>query len=175
MNDVFGPLTVRSFLGHNSSFYLWFQLSSRCQIWIRPTTGHLCVELTESSFSDKLSLYECRLPSGIIANPFDPPPDPEIIASMPLECYHRICMRYLCQKQIFSNRTNISAKLGAVYYSRGADLEDMAFSCDLMDLMEIACRPQREFLSHGGWVAAHPRSMMNGWTRCAFRPVMFSH
>ncbi|KAJ7279755.1 hypothetical protein C8J57DRAFT_1502395 [Mycena rebaudengoi] len=121
---------------------------SEYSVWIRSSTGSLCLDLTRPQ-SDPVPLYPI---DGVQAHRprtsvLELPEDSEIISSMSLAEYHRTCNMYLCQWREVSVSTNVPAKLGSILHICGPRYEDS---------VEIAyCAPVCG-IDDMGWSAKHP-------------------
>ncbi|KAJ7725783.1 hypothetical protein B0H16DRAFT_1593762 [Mycena metata] len=116
-------------------------------IWIRPSTGRLCVELAGHFSNPLLFIHESNLPSRTILSPLEPRPDSEIIASMSVDNYHQICRLYLSQ----------DVKLGIYHCTSGTKFNDT---------VEIASCPECA-PNDSDWLTERSSTTQNGWTRCA--------
>ncbi|KAJ7443429.1 hypothetical protein FB451DRAFT_1376692, partial [Mycena latifolia] len=80
-----------------------FTTSLECTIWIRPSTGRLCVDFTLPE-NDPLELWQ---PVGVdsLSSPFrfglEPPEDSKIIDLIPLDTYHGICYDHFRRYRLF--------------------------------------------------------------------------
>jgi hypothetical protein len=85
-------------------------------VWIRSSTGHLCIDLTPLETND-LALIAVNggpLPSG--TSLLTPPSESEMIMTMSLLDYHRICYWYLSMWHSWPVSLNFSVKLGSIRY-----------------------------------------------------------
>ncbi|KAJ7233590.1 hypothetical protein B0H12DRAFT_1143574 [Mycena haematopus] len=145
-------------------------------VWIRPSTGRLCLELVPQSG------YGVNLPAMIQdtelsrTSLLEPPADSEIIPSVLLEDYHGLCERFLSRPHSFLISTGVSIKLGSIRHFSSPIYESS---------FEIACVPDTS-LYDSSWSAIHPiveqrlcplsqqegtLMMENGWTRVNFNKV----
>jgi hypothetical protein len=93
-------------------------------VWIRSSTGHLCIDLTPPETND-LALGAVNggpPPSG--ASLFTPPSESEMIMTMSLLDYHDICDWYLYRRHYGSVSPNVSVKLGSIRYLLGLEYEN---------------------------------------------------
>ncbi|KAF7344847.1 hypothetical protein MVEN_01646400 [Mycena venus] len=122
--------------------------SEDCTIWVRPSTGHLCVDLNPS-YSHELGVYSRVLKSGTSLSPFEPHADSEIIASLN-----------------FSISTHQPVRLGSTYYCTA--------EADFANASEIAYIPECKLRDHDWRARGEVLVLENGWTRCAslWTPVM---
>jgi hypothetical protein len=90
-------------------------------VWIRSSTGHLCIDLTppETQPVELGDVDGKPLPSG--TSLFIPPSELETITSISLREYHKICDWYLGRQHSWSVTTNVSVKLGSIHYSSGPE------------------------------------------------------
>jgi hypothetical protein len=107
-------------------------------VWIRSSTGHLCIDLTPPKTND-LALGAVNggpLPSG--TSLFTPPSESEMIMSMSLEDYQKICDWHLSRRNYWSVSPNVSVKLGSICYSSGPEYENSSevasANCGIYDL-----------------------------------------
>jgi hypothetical protein len=85
-------------------------------VFIRPSTSHLCIDLTPPE-TDNLVLAPVSdgpQPYGISL--FTPPSESEMVTSMSLRDYHSICYRYLGRPYYWLVSPNVSVKLGSIHY-----------------------------------------------------------
>jgi hypothetical protein len=107
-------------------------------VWIRSSTGHLCLDLTppETEAVDLGDVDGGPLPSG--TSLFSPPSVSEMIMSMSLRDYHKICDWYLGRQHSWSASSNVSMKLGSIRYSSGPEYESSlevgCIDCSIHDL-----------------------------------------
>jgi hypothetical protein len=92
-------------------------------VWIRSSTGHLCIDLTPPETNAVVlgAADDRPLPPG--TSLFAPPSESEMIMSMSLREYHDICSWHLCRPHYWSISTNVSVKLGSIRYSSGSEYE----------------------------------------------------
>ncbi|KAF7328384.1 hypothetical protein MVEN_02554000 [Mycena venus] len=85
---------------------------SECTPWIRSSTGSLCFQLIPPQ-SDPARLYSVDGVKSLATDTslFELPEDPQIITSMSLQEYHRICYMYMCQWHDVSVSTYVPIKL----------------------------------------------------------------
>ncbi|KAJ7504682.1 hypothetical protein B0H11DRAFT_2347345 [Mycena galericulata] len=81
-----------------------------CTIWIRSSTGRLCVDLIAPPYSGGLSLYSTILDSSPtpFRSVFEPHEDSKTIDSVSLEHYHDICSYHFAQYRELCISTNAS-------------------------------------------------------------------
>ncbi|KAJ7094971.1 hypothetical protein C8R44DRAFT_381653 [Mycena epipterygia] len=125
-----------------------------CTMWIRPSTGRLCVDLTPIVEFEILAHPNGPAISQSFLNLFEPHEESKIIASMSLDDYHEICFWHLSRKRSLSLPTNASVQLGMIYCTSGASLNNV---------VEIARIPDCKF-QDDGWSAVGSR-MESGWSR----------
>jgi hypothetical protein len=85
--------------------------------WIRPSTGHLCIELVSPEFylpeSDLIGLSLSNLrPSR--TSLLEPPEASETMALLSLQEYHNICFVHLSRLQIFLIPAYVTVNLGSI-------------------------------------------------------------
>jgi hypothetical protein len=92
-------------------------------VWIRSSTGHLCIDLTppETQPVELGDVDGGPLSSGtsLLAPSFGS----ETMMSMSLREYHKICDWYLYRQHYWSVSPNVSGKLGSIRYSSGPEYE----------------------------------------------------
>jgi hypothetical protein len=106
-------------------------------VWIRSSTGHLCIDLTppETNILALSAVNSGLLPSGtslfILAS------EPEMIMIMSLPDYHRICDLHLHRSRCWSVSPSVSVKLGSICYWLGPEyensLEVASSNCSIAD------------------------------------------
>ncbi|KAJ7660258.1 hypothetical protein DFH06DRAFT_392842 [Mycena polygramma] len=139
-------------------------------VWIRSSTGRLCLELTASGFYVPLYLTGVATPDHLLLRP---PEDLEIAASMSLEDYHEICHWHLCQFHQFPIYTTTTVNLGSIRRLSGAKYRNS---------FEIAISHEVE-IEDFGWAILDPWMgeeryirqegivvMENAWMRCDVYP-----
>ncbi|KAJ7111704.1 hypothetical protein C8R44DRAFT_798511, partial [Mycena epipterygia] len=130
--------------------------SSQCTIWIRSSSGRLCVDLTTrdsghiylpNSSDTSFRSVKCLLEPHHT--------EPKIVALMSLSDYHKVCFRHLSLYHDFSISRDASVSLGAIVLH------------DLENPNEIATNPGVHFEDHGWWVSQVAKALVmeNGWTR----------
>jgi hypothetical protein len=93
-------------------------------VWIKPSTGRLCVEL-EPPKSEPAWLTDFGIGfQQSCTSLLDPPGDSEIITSISLQDYHSICYFHLNQWHRFSISTNVPVKLGSIRQFSGLEYEN---------------------------------------------------
>ncbi|KAJ7928330.1 hypothetical protein B0H13DRAFT_1968361 [Mycena leptocephala] len=130
-------------------------------IWIRPSTGRLCVDLEHRHGCESLGLFKIltESPSLPTLSQLEPPEDSNIIESIPLDLYHRICAWHLYQFRMFPVSTNVSVQLGAVIFCPGSEIEYSN---------EISCMPDIKIFNFGWWHNFRLEALSvveGGWTR----------
>ncbi|KAJ7169009.1 hypothetical protein C8R46DRAFT_1218380 [Mycena filopes] len=127
------------------------------KLWIRPSSGRLCVDITTDRHRDLtvLNLLRWDTPQSRLLAPDQVL---EIVASMPLVKYHHLCWIHLSQTLIFPVLTQMTVALGAINYvspqpQRHAPIE----IASLQDLP----------LADAGWYIPTQAAVTleNGWTR----------
>jgi hypothetical protein len=104
-------------------------------VWIRSSTGHLCIDLTPSETNAIVlgAVDDGPLPPG--TSLFTPPS--ETITSMSLRDYHTVCHWHLGWWHSWSVSPNVSVKLGSIRYSSGPEyessLEVASYDCIIYD------------------------------------------
>ncbi|KAJ7800061.1 hypothetical protein B0H14DRAFT_2901328 [Mycena olivaceomarginata] len=132
-----------------------------CTLWISPSTGRLCVDLTPC-ISYELNIIDVPHPP-MSASRSEPPNDAEIIASLSVEEYHLICGRTLIEFREFSVSPHILVKLETVYRCpRGSELDVAA---EITSLPEAESRTGRWFWRYWKKHAPDLEEMDDGWTR----------
>jgi hypothetical protein len=133
-------------------------------VWVRPSTGRLCIDFT-SPESDSLALPYLDgsfRPSG--TSLLEIPEDLETIASISLRDYHLICFLFLSQCQQPSVSSHVSVKLGSICHLYTGPTYENPF--------EIAFTPDsgvRDF----GWSTMDPL-VESLWNTCAHPPLPYS-
>ncbi|KAJ7697784.1 hypothetical protein B0H16DRAFT_818570 [Mycena metata] len=148
-----------------------------CTLWIRPSNGRLCVDLT---LVDDLKVtlpvdlrvenpYSGTFPSGISL--LEQPEDSQMIAALSLDDYHAICSSDLCKDATFSIPTHTLVIHAAIYRrTSGTNLDNLS---------EIAYIPEWQFTGSPRhelsprWYTWGPNQrnnkhysiMESGWTR----------
>ncbi|KAF7359844.1 hypothetical protein MVEN_00709800 [Mycena venus] len=136
---------------------------SECMLWIRSSTGRLCIDLTPSEYlelglSDHMFHNLQSLPTASL---FQQPEDYEIIDSMPLDLYHTFCFIYLREYRWLRISEDTLIQLGAVLLCP-VDCQTIENS------VEIACNMEHAMYRDGSWLGFGLEStliMENGWTR----------
>ncbi|KAJ7443451.1 hypothetical protein FB451DRAFT_93892 [Mycena latifolia] len=138
-----------------------------CTIWIRSSTGGLCVDLAPPEY-ETLKLRGSRsLESSpsLVRSVLVLPEESSIIDSTPLYRYHSLCVRHLRHLQLL-NSTNASVQLGAVIYCPpGTGIEHSKAIGVLLNMV----------VYDDGWWAREGGSslvMESGWTRMSSCDVM---
>jgi hypothetical protein len=107
-------------------------------VWIRSSTGHICVDLTLPETDRLVIIYAdgAPLPSG--TSLLAPPSESETITVVSLREYHDICARHRCRTHYWSVSPNVSVNLGSIRYSSGPEyessLEVAPSDCTVYDL-----------------------------------------
>ncbi|KAJ7741284.1 hypothetical protein B0H16DRAFT_1565184 [Mycena metata] len=160
-------MDVRSYISSVSGRKLHW---SEYTVWIRPSAGSLCIDLTPPDHN-RVPLANlddnCR-PAG--SSLYKPPEDSEIVTSMSLHNYHQICYRHLGRWHSGSVSTNVPVKLGSIRRSSGPEYESS---------LEVASSDFRIYAD--GWTTVDPNIenylhpincnqegtsiMENGWMR----------
>ncbi|KAJ7496307.1 hypothetical protein B0H11DRAFT_2385871 [Mycena galericulata] len=138
---------------HFATVYMWFCIETEYQngdsylsavrgtilmtyertIWMRLSTGQLCLELTTLP-SDEPSIYVKQEETTPIqlGSPFEPHPDSDIISSMSPWEYHMICVNHLSQRRSVLFETYELVMPGAIYYwpvgARFSDTKEIAYA-----------------------------------------------
>jgi hypothetical protein len=106
-------------------------------VWIRLSTGSLCIDLTppEENRLALIYLAEDRRPAG--TSLCKPPEEWEIITSTSLHDYHEICYWHLRRWKHWSVSSNVSVKLGSIRHWSGPEyessLEVASSDCRIID------------------------------------------
>ncbi|KAJ6538638.1 hypothetical protein DFH09DRAFT_1368806 [Mycena vulgaris] len=136
--------------------------SSECMMWIRCSTGRLCVDLTRPEFDPLfLSAVQFILPPSAASSTSEPPENSQIIESTPLNMYHEICALHLGHSLDFPISPHASVQLGAIIAcAAGTGIEDLTM---------IAGIPDDMFQDSGWWFPGdrEPLVMADGWTRAS--------
>jgi hypothetical protein len=145
-------------------------------MWIRPSTGRLCIEIMPRRTDYKYRLYMSRgryhslvppplAPKAGGISSFDDEPlhQSKILGSLSFKEYHQICATHLSQYRLTTILSHESVKLGAIYYCTSQEDQHTNWA-------EIACIPTYlAAVQDDGWELDRECSVMeNGWTRCAF-------
>ncbi|KAJ7472527.1 hypothetical protein FB451DRAFT_298393 [Mycena latifolia] len=167
---------------HFSAVYVWWRLdtefedakqytravsgkypnSCECTIWIRPSTGRLCVDFTLPGNDPLMLWWPARVdsPSLLVGSGLEPPEDWKIIDSISLAQYHQICFYHFRHVRMFSISTNALVHLGAIIYCpHGSEIQGSE---------EIGFIPELIFFNLG-WCTAEGKPlwvMESGWTVC---------
>jgi hypothetical protein len=114
-------------------------------VWIRSSTGHLCIELTPPETNAVVlgAVDGGPLPYG--TSLFTPPSDSETMVSMSLREYHDICSGYLDRQHSWSVSPNVSVKLGSIRYSSAQEYESS------LGVASYDCS-----IAHSGWATIDP-------------------
>ncbi|KAJ6518424.1 hypothetical protein DFH09DRAFT_1194387, partial [Mycena vulgaris] len=134
-----------------------------CMMWIRCSTGRLCVYLTPPT-SDPFALYTwlgVHLPCSLVASSLEPPKDSKIMESTPLDVYHYICSLHLGYLRDLPISPDALAQIGAIITcAAGTRIEDSTM---------IAGIPGNVFHDYG-WSGNHIERLVmeDGWTRCVY-------
>ncbi|KAJ6534288.1 hypothetical protein B0H19DRAFT_1323887 [Mycena capillaripes] len=126
---------------HFSTAFFWACMyRSEYMVWIRSSTGHLCIELTppESVAASLIRVGGHFRPSG--TSLLDPPEASETINSMSLQHYHSICYWHLNRSYHLLISTNISVNLGTIRHFSGPEYEssfEIAFTTDWIRVSRI--------------------------------------
>jgi hypothetical protein len=92
-------------------------------MWIRSSTGHLCIDLTPPETNDQvLGAVACG-PTASGTSLFTPLSESEQITSISLRDYHEICDQYLGHGHLLSVSPHVSVKLGSIRCSSGPEYE----------------------------------------------------
>ncbi|KAJ7211438.1 hypothetical protein C8J57DRAFT_1399907 [Mycena rebaudengoi] len=129
-----------------------------CTMWIRCSTGHLCIELTPND-----DLIICKYSTGPLfpctvrpSSLFEPPDDSQIIEAISMHQYHAVCSSYLGCVDIREVPIHTSVRLGTMVY--------MPASCKIAQEVSGLSDP---CLWDWGWLpCSKPCQLLeNGWTR----------
>ncbi|KAJ7683105.1 hypothetical protein B0H17DRAFT_44036 [Mycena rosella] len=129
-------------------------------MWIRPSTGRLCVDLTAND-DGSLDLYHLiqMASSSTAVSVLQPPEDSIIVDSLSLDGYHEICYFHLEHSRQLSISTKVSVQLGAVILCPPGSEVQLS--------NEIAYIPDPDVIE-SGWRVSTGASMIvleSGWTR----------
>jgi hypothetical protein len=138
-------------------------------LWIRASTGRLCIELTSSDqqLSPLLvnSFWSERLPQD--SSLLRPGGEPMIISLLTLSQYYRICSCYLTLDESLVIYDGATVRLGAIMLSSGpyAPLENLVEVAYMADqaLVDSGWTLSRKLLSTAE--EQTPLVTTNGWTR----------
>ncbi|KAJ7744825.1 hypothetical protein B0H14DRAFT_3167481 [Mycena olivaceomarginata] len=120
--------------------------------WIRPSTGVLSIELTPpASWAAALVNLHSSFPTPT-RSLLSPPPTSEIISSISLVDYHRLCNWCLYWERTLTNATNIPVQLGSICHASGSEFERS---------FEVAFSPNFKVID-GGWSRADP-NIQDNW------------
>jgi hypothetical protein len=121
-------------------------------VWIRSSTGHLCIDLTPPETNVVVLGAVDGGPPPYGTSLFTPPSDSETMVSMSLRDYHKICHLYLCDLHCWLVPSNVSVKLGSICYSWGPEyessLEVASSNCGIYDRRWSTMDPIVEDHSH---------------------------
>ncbi|KAJ6523916.1 hypothetical protein DFH09DRAFT_1190084 [Mycena vulgaris] len=131
-----------------------------CTLWIRASTGRLCVELTPSgeNYTALLcNVYTDRLPMSLLG-------ERTIISALTLAQYQNICSSYLALGKSVPIYPGATVNLGAIVSTSG--------NVHLENLVQVAHATDQD-LDDSGWKVnaisdtetPEPIIMGNGWTR----------
>ncbi|KAJ6518458.1 hypothetical protein DFH09DRAFT_1048537 [Mycena vulgaris] len=129
--------------------------SWECMLWIRRSTGRLCVELTRPQFDPFFLLtWSMNYISGLTSS-LEPPDDSQIIASTPLDVSHGIFALHLGH---YRELPISSVQLGVIIScAAGTGIGDSAVIAGILDKM----------FDDSGWSGNHTELLVmeDGWTR----------
>jgi hypothetical protein len=91
-------------------------------VWIRSSTGHLCIDLTPPE-ANAVNLRYVDAPLPYTTSLFTPLSESETIMSMSLQDYHRFCDKFLGRWHYWSVSPYVSVKLGSIRYLSGTEYE----------------------------------------------------
>ncbi|KAJ7142252.1 hypothetical protein C8R44DRAFT_760419 [Mycena epipterygia] len=142
----------------------WMEMDST--LWIRASTGRLCVELVPSgeNYSPLLTnVWAHRLPQSMAAF-LKPDAEPLIISALTFDQYHWICSAYMALGNSLPMSAGQTVELGSIMV--------MAISGNphLDNIVEVAATVN-SVLDDTGWTTipdleeVQPVLMRNGWTR----------
>lgn len=139
-------------------------------MWIRWSTGQLCVDLTPST-SDHIVLCDTTggldyLPSSFAPSSSEPPGESQIIGTTPLKTYHKICYNYLSHSRTIPISSEASVQPGAIIsYKAGTGDSHPTV---------IACVPGKMFREYG-WLGTYTELLVlgDGWARCVYFPPIY--
>ncbi|KAJ6576868.1 hypothetical protein DFH09DRAFT_1276322 [Mycena vulgaris] len=139
-----------------------YLVSSECTMWIRCSTGQLCVDLTPST-SDRIVLCDTMggleyLPFSFAPSSSEPPGESQIIGTTPLETYHKICYNYLSHSRTIPISAETSVQPGAIISCKAGTGNSHS--------TVIARVPGKMFLEYG-WFGAYTELLVlgDGWAR----------
>ncbi|KAF7334933.1 hypothetical protein MVEN_02243000 [Mycena venus] len=140
-------------------------------VWIRSSTGHLCIELTppESVAASLIRVGGHFRPSG--TSLLDPPEASETINAMSLQHYHSICYWHLNRPYHLLISTNIPVNLGTIRHFSGPEYEgsfEIAFAsdCGVYDAGWLKRDPSIEdFWNPIDYSEEGTSILRNGWIR----------
>jgi hypothetical protein len=114
-------------------------------VWIRSSTGHLCIDLTPPE-TGAINFYDvdgALPPSG--TSLFTPPSESETITLISLRDYHEICDWHLFRGHHWSVSPNVSVKLGSIRHSSGPEYESS------LEVASYDC-----IIDNSGWATMDP-------------------
>ncbi|KAF7344090.1 hypothetical protein MVEN_01698700 [Mycena venus] len=125
--------------------------------WIRPSTGVLSIELTPpASWAAALVNLHSSFPTST-RSLLSPPPTSEIIGSISLVDYHRLCNWCLYWERALINAKNLPVQLGSICHASGLEFERS---------FEVAFSPNFKVID-GGWSRADP-NIQDNWEWITF-------
>jgi hypothetical protein len=103
-------------------------------VWIRSSTGHLCIDLAppETNGVNFGDVDGGPLPFGITL--LAPPSESETIMSISLRDYHTICDWHIARLHSWPVSPNVSVKLGSIRYLSGPEYENSS------EVTSVDCR-----------------------------------
>ncbi|KAJ6577023.1 hypothetical protein DFH09DRAFT_1276386 [Mycena vulgaris] len=137
-----------------------------CTLWIRPSTGRLCIDFWPSGYQISPFYFDVLLgrPPLIPFRVLGPDQDCTIVYSFQLKQYHELVLRYLSTTDRFSIETGGSVQLGSIIsgfagpgFKRGAEIAYTS-DCALEDFGWHVSSSLDEKLSNIS-------PMGSGWTR----------
>ncbi|KAJ7745106.1 hypothetical protein B0H16DRAFT_1558859 [Mycena metata] len=125
-----------------------------CTMGLRPSTGHLCIDLTPTN-SNIYIFYSPRSTSFRDIRYRPQLQDSKIISSISLDHYHKICFLYLSRFRYLSVFGNTSIQLGSIIsFADGSELVNVTNNLDPQDsgwLPELSERDDALFVAPSGW------------------------
>ncbi|KAJ7277331.1 hypothetical protein C8J57DRAFT_1223079 [Mycena rebaudengoi] len=174
---------------HFSTIFLWACMHwSEYNVWIRPSTGRLCIDLSSKEADSPvlaIDMGDDFRPS--VTSLLNPPEDNVTMASMSLQHYHDICGYDLSRGSVFSISSHpVSVKLGSIRYFRDLEYEssfEIGVSPDCMvidrgwlteDLIvedrwvPIKCDQEGISIMENGWIRFNSDEVADEYCRRVF-------
>ncbi|KAJ6553213.1 hypothetical protein B0H19DRAFT_1377830 [Mycena capillaripes] len=166
MHQVFWDV-VQYVSGLSANFLYW----TDCTLWVRRSTGRLCVNLTPPE-SDPVPLYAPHGMKEASISLFDLVDDIEMLTSISLQDYHDVCYLHLFRTHRASISPHVSVTIGPVRVFCGpqyGDSSEIAVSpdCGVCDGGWLVAGPgvERSWNPYQSSHSLHALVMENGWIR----------